>query len=307
MQVTDKPFLPFRYDFFTIWGNGLGHADDILEILRSEPTLEIISIEKRHIGNMKEFVFQLYGCDTVPIEHLRSKLKYLHNVPPEVIFVFVRNLAPQEEPTGLHPFRKVQCANINRIKWHIRELFNPRVAGRRSEDHVIHASDYEEQVDYCLRLIGKAEGIGYLHRNRYGLPFKLPHHIPTPRSFTFRSIEAHRLRARVLSRSKNGSVQSVLLPIQDSPHYKGLSYGRSHYCGYLDKFAGRFLLDDHHWEKFFRMSQLPEDVLLRFDPIAVVKAGDGIYNICDGVHRAAVLVFRGLGARIKCVELVYVK
>ena len=38
----------YRYDFFTIWGNGINNKEGILNILRSEKYIEIISIEKKN-------------------------------------------------------------------------------------------------------------------------------------------------------------------------------------------------------------------------------------------------------------------
>lgn len=45
---------PFRYEFFTIWGNGLTHKDEILDILRNEDSLEIIRIESRTVKKYEE-------------------------------------------------------------------------------------------------------------------------------------------------------------------------------------------------------------------------------------------------------------
>ena len=123
---------PFRYDFFTIWGNAFEYADEILQILRQEEYLEIIRIESLRVEDITKFVFDLYACDTVPIKHLRAKLRYLFEVPPEILTVFVRNLAPEEAPAGKGAFRKVQCQYINRLKWGMREIFNPRKDGVRT-------------------------------------------------------------------------------------------------------------------------------------------------------------------------------
>ena len=128
------PKRPYRYDFFTIWGNGLPHIDEILKILRDERYLEIVRIESRQIENMEQFIFNLYACDTVPISHLRSKLRYLFDVSPEIIIVFVKNLAPEEQPIGKGVYRKVQCLYIKQLKEKIRERYNPRRINKYSEE-----------------------------------------------------------------------------------------------------------------------------------------------------------------------------
>ena len=297
----NSPILPYRYDYFTVWGNGLNHTDEILDILRSESSLEILRIERRQIKNMRKFVFQLYACDTVPIEHLRAKLQYLDNVVPEIILIFVRNSNPQEEPTGTGHFRKVQCQNINRIKWYIRDIFNPRINGQRTEEHVIHASDYEEQVDYCLRLIGNSKGIQYLAAERSGLTFNKPYHIDQPDVFTFRTIEMRQLRANILTDFSAGVVKVSLVKIEQTPHYRALQNGSEVYRDYLKRFRFTLLTDNHSWENLCRMSSLTEQQIKSFDPIIVTPV-TGYYRILDGVHRAAVAAYRGLD-RIKCVEV----
>lgn len=301
-MLTNKGiFLPWRYDFFTIWGNGLNHIDEILDILRSESSLEILRIERRQIKNMRKFVFRLYACDSIPIEHLRAKLQYLDNVAPEIILIFVRNNNPQEEPTGTGRFRKVQCQNISRIKWNIRGLFNPRIDGQRTEEHVIHASDSEEQVDYCLRLIGNQQGIQYLAAERSNLPFNKPYHIDRPDVFTFRTIEMSELRANILTDLSDSDVKVALVKIEQTPHYQALKNGSEVYSNYLKRFRYTSLTDNHSLNSLRRMSFLTEQQIKSFDPV-IVTPDNGHYRIIDGVHRAAVAAFRGLD-RIKCVEV----
>ena len=278
-----------RYDFFTIWGNGLAHADSILDILRSEDCLEIISIEARRVKDMKRFVFDLYACDTVPDSHLRAKLTYLFNARSEVIIVFVRNLAPEETYVGSGAFRHIQCLRINRIKRRIRELYNPRANNVRTEEHVIHASDYEEQVDYVLKLLGYEKGIRYLADESCSLPFRKPHHIPSPQVYTFKTLALEQLRAAVLEGTGARQVRTSLVAIHQTPHYRALQGDPHIYTDYLERFRYTLLKDDYSWEKFARASQLSETQIRAFDPI-IVTPEDEAYRILDGVHRAAILL-----------------
>jgi hypothetical protein len=214
----------YRYDFFTIWGNGLKHVQDILSIIRKEPNIEIIRIKSYKIRGMKKFVFKLYGCDPVPVEHLRSKLAYLLKVPNEFVIVFVKNMDPQENYQGDGRFRHIQCNYVNDIKWRIRELYNPKKEGLRTEEHVIHASDYEEQVDYLLKMLGHKNGLMFLHGDGDGLPFSKPYHLKKPDSFTFRTIKLKDLRANILC----GSPENSNIPLKktvkigETPHFLSL-------------------------------------------------------------------------------------
>ena len=302
---------PFRYDFFTIWGNGLSAIDEIINILRNERSISIVRIESRVIENMEKFIYDLYACDTVPINHLRTKLRYLFDTYPKIIVIFVKNFAPNELPVGRGEFRKIQCQNINQIKIKIRNMYNPRHPDKdfqikplnkgMSHEHVIHASDQEEQVDYVLKLLGYSEGIKFIGDDDKDLPFRKPYHIPRPEKYLFKTIRIEDLRATILYQSNSRKTQKRLTNIIDTPHYLALCNGGDIYKEYLNKYLFTFLKDDHQWEKLHNMSKLQESQISAFNPILVEK-DKGYYRILDGVHRAAVAQYRGLN-QIKSVEL----
>jgi len=261
----------------------------------------MLSIELRHIDNMKKFVFDLYGCDTVPIEHLHAKLRYLFDVPPLCMIVLVKNSMPEEVLVGEGAFRKVQCQRINRIKWNIREKFNPRINGVRSEHHVVHASDYEQQVDYLLRLLGYPEGIRRIDDSNDGLPFRKPFHIPKPTTFVFRRSGIDYLRASILCRDSKERIYAHDTPIQNTPHFRALVEDAGLYLKYLQEFRFTYLKDDYSWHRFYELSRLPTDAIRQLDPV-LVTAEDGYFRILDGVHRAAIALYHQLDS-IRCVEL----
>jgi len=303
----------YRYDFFTIWGNGLSHKDEILDILRNEDSLKIIRIVSRTAKNMQKFVFDLYGCDTVPIWHLRAKLKYLFLVKPEIMVVFVKNYNPQEMPVGMGEFRKVQCQYINQIKIRIRNQYNPRHPDKKfqikpldegvSHEHVIHASDYEDQVDYFLKMLGHKNGIHYLHGDNENLPFEKPYYLKTPESYIYKTIMIEKLRASILDDSDNRSIIHKMTKISETPHYLSLNQGTDDYRNYLEKFKYTLLTPDYSWENFNRLNELNVNQIKRFDRI-IVKSESDYYRILDGVHRAAVSLNHKL-KHIKCVEFCY--
>lgn len=304
---------PFRYDFFTIWGNGLIHKDEILDILRKEDSLKIIRIESRTVKNMKKFIFDLYRCDTVPIWHLRAKLKYLFPVKPQIMVVFVKNYNPQEMPAGQGTFRKVQCQYINQIKIKIRNLYNPRHPDKNfqikplnkgvSHEHVIHASDYEEQVDYFLKMLDHKNGIHYLHGDNENLPFEKPYYLKTPAIYTYKTIMIEKLRASILDDSNGKGVIHHTRKIAETPHYLSLKQNSDEYKKYLEKYKYTFLTPDYSWEGFKKLNELDIDQIKKFDRIIVKRESD-FYRILDGVHRTAVSLNHNLN-NIKCVEFCY--
>jgi hypothetical protein len=294
-----------RYDFFTIWGNGLKHVEDILSIIRKEPNIEIIRIKSYKIKDIKKFVFKLYACDPVPVEHLRSKLAYLLKVPNQFVIVFVKNMNPQENYHGEGPFRHIQCNYVNDIKWRIRELYNPKKEGQRTEEHVIHASDYEEQVDYLLKMLGHKNGLMFLHGDGDGLPFSKPYHLRKPDFYTFRTIKHTNLRAIILSESpKNSNVPlKKTAKISKTPHFLSLIHRSMDYQNYLNRYRYTWLTDDHYPIKLQNMSEMSRKQLDHLDPIIVIRKGSS-FQILDGVHRAAVSLFVGRKS-IKSVEFGY--
>lgn len=304
---------PFRYDFFTIWGNALTHKDEILDILRNEDSLKIIRIESRTVKNMKKFIFDLYRCDTVPIEHLRAKLKYLFLVKPEIMVVFVKNYNPQEMQAGQGAFRKVQCQYINQIKIRIRNQYNPRHPDKKfqikplnkgvSHEHVIHASDYEEQVDYFLKMLGHKNGIQYLHGDSENLPFQKPYYLKRPETYTYKTIMIEELRASILDDSDGKGVIHHTRKISETPHYHSLNQRTDDYKKYLEKYKYTLLTPDYSWEGFKKLNELDLDQIKKFDRIIVKRESD-YYRILDGVHRAAVSLNHKL-KQLKCVEFCY--
>ena len=306
LRLMEKPIISnYRYDFFSVWANGIPYIDKILTILRQEPNIEIITIQRHSIENFDKFILALYACDTVPISHLKSKLEYLFDLPPTIIFIFVKNHNPQEIISGYGAFRKPQCKYIVSIKNRIRNQYNPKhidpdfqilpLAKGVSHEHVIHASDHESQVDYTLRLLGFKEGISFIEGDSVGLPFKKPFHIPRPKTYSYRRLSISSLKANILySMPDYPLVLKKSVSIVETPHYLGLIEDKNLYIDYLNQFRFDYLHDDYSLEKLLMMDLLTREGKDDFPPILVRQTDDNnIFTICDGVHRAAVKLHSG--------------
>lgn len=132
-----------RLDNFLIWANGLDYLDSILTII--EKDYKIVFVKEINIDNVEQFVNFIYDCDTVPIEHLAGKTKYLLDLEPKAVYVLVENQNPIEQMVGEGDFRHIQSMTLNRTKQVLRGLFNPT-----KDHHIIHGSDYQSQVKYIL-------------------------------------------------------------------------------------------------------------------------------------------------------------
>ena len=277
-----------RIDYFLIWGHGLQHTREILEIIRGQDAFDILSIYRRNVGDMARFVQRVYECDSVPMQHLIAKTRYLLNVPSEVLLVVARNRQPREAYYGEGPFRHIQCARVKAVKELVRDRFNPRVDGKRTEHHVIHASDYQSQTEHVLRVMG-LPGIAE-HQREPNPRLLAPHHIAPFTNYRLHEVPIAQLRANILGQ---GTVS-----IEATPHYQYALGNRAPYIDYQSRYAGQQLTDDHYPEAFDRL-------LASYDParderggkrsyiLALPRAG-GEFLVIDGVHRAALLAARGV-------------
>ncbi len=276
-----------RMDCFLIWGHGIRHWENILDRIRAREELEIVAIHRRPTGDMTKFVQDLYACDTVPFEHLRSKTRYLLTTPGEVIFILVRNHNAQEKHYGEGAFRHVQCALIKDLKEEVRNAWNPRINGKRSEDHVIHATDYESQVVHTLKVLGLPLLDHYQRQpNR---EYDLPYHLSSFAACREVELPLDQIHARILGQG--------VVPIEQTPQYRFVAGDRGPYLQYFDRHFGKELTDDHSAAAFDRL-------IKEFDygrpgrngkpSRLVVSRRQGGYLLLDGVHRAAILKHRGV-------------
>ena len=147
-----------RYDFFIIWGNGLKHTLEIVDIIRDR--FRVVFEMGIEFTDTERFIRGIYGCDKAPISHLIAKSRYLHEAEKKAYFVLVEN--PNPRPRLIRTGE--QCDNIQEVKILIRNRFNPKLADANrtviplkrgvSHKHVIHASDYESQTIYVLNYLG---------------------------------------------------------------------------------------------------------------------------------------------------------
>ena len=137
-----------RLDLFIVWNHGLGRMDDILTVLRRYRGLRLVFYKKYTPPDIRAFVEQVYSVDAVPIEHLRAKNEYLYALPgTELALLLCYNTDPDEKEVGEGAYRHIQSMLVDRFKWDVREKFNPRVDGERTEQHVIHGTEKKKKTN----------------------------------------------------------------------------------------------------------------------------------------------------------------
>lgn len=276
--------LFYRYDYFLIWGNGIQYDSQIIDIISENPKLEIVKIIKYTPPNgIEEFVKKIYSFDYAPFEHLREKTRYLMTTQCLVEILFVKNYDPDEEWRGTGDFRHLESITIREIKNYIRDLFNERKDDRRTENHVIHASDNEAQTEYLLKMLGYS-GIEVLYNQMSS--FDIPSHISLSNSFRIKKVRIDSLFVTV-----NTSEGKKILPLNESIHYKAVKNDDyKDYEQYICTYRGTLLRDYYSVKKFKNLAKFLtyENYISGGKYVVVEKYNDG-FIIVDGFHRAAVL------------------
>lgn len=284
-----------RYVYFLIWGHGYRYNKEILDILRQEPSFTILRIQDYTAKSIRKFVHGVYSHDYAPFHHLRLKTSYLLRTPNEVRIVFLINTDVHERFFGSGDYHHIECEHVKNIKENIRNLFNPRHQGVRTEDHVIHASDNEQQVENLMRIIGIKDGLDYFKRNSE-MPIHVPYYLEPPKAISLKAIKVQKIFCRIVEGTKT-QFYTRICPLQDSPHYRFLTEGCGSYGRYIETFLGGPLTVDYSEARFRKIASslkyLEEPFL---DHYILLQKTDSTsrYVVVDGLHRICVLKRNGL-------------
>jgi len=273
-----------RLDIAIIYPHGVEYLDQILEILRKYKDLELVYLRYYEPYDFTQFIEDVYGVDTVPIQHLRAKNKYLEGIGKETYIMLIKNHKPEEVIVGEGEYQHIQCMLINRFKWHVRELFNPVRDGQRTEDHVIHTTDYEKQV-YDLWPKFKLHTIDSIITPPCPEFPHIPFHIGGFSSYEIHQIDLDKHYCHEMTDEEN-----IAKPISESMAYKFLKGDEQPYRDYWKKYRGVRLWSDHSPEKLDEMRNIKYLEPPHQNEYIVTHGG----QIVDGVHRAAILKYQGV-------------
>ena len=270
-----------RLDYFVIFPNAHDKLDDVLQILQRYDDVELVYLTEYHPVDMIEFVEDIYASDTVPWEHLKAKTQYIQGLGHKCFIGLMKNHAPEEKLVGEGLYAHIQCMLINRFKWQVREKLNPRYNGERSEEHVIHCSDYESQVyDFWgRRKLRRIEDF-------LGSPcdtVDLPWHLPSITDYEITHGDVSTLD--VWEMQKKGRNKRV--PIRDSIYYKYVLGEKEPYTVYWDTFKATRLNEDKSPSAYDKTIDTFDE-----EKAGYVVVRDGV--ILDGNHRASILISKGV-------------
>lgn len=144
-----KNIKNYNYQFYLIWNHGLQYLDEIKKTIYTSKTIKLIKEVKKDIQDIEKFIKKLYELDIKNKSHISNKTKYLLKQKHNIVLLFVKNLSCNQ-------------IEFDKIKWLIREKFNPRFSNSLkhphpnlppgiTHEHVIHGSDHEKETEHILK------------------------------------------------------------------------------------------------------------------------------------------------------------
>jgi hypothetical protein len=285
--------IKYKYDSFIIWGHGLKFSEEILEII--DDKFPILNLYKYRPKSMPRFVKQVYSHDYAPYSHLLNKTKYLLKVAPEVMVVTVLNERSRVEIFGEGNFKHRESIEIKELKETLRDMYNPRKAGIRTENYIIHGTDTEEQTDAILKLIGLREGVNMYKRLNLQLPFR--YYYPYIDSMKIIEISIDKLFCNLFVQGNRKNEIRYNVPLEETPHWGFVKGEEETYKKYLNNFFGRGLNSYHSVAKFRKLNREYDGSV----PIVIREVGSN-FLILDGLHRATILKGKGY-KKLKAIKL----
>ncbi len=142
-----------RFDYFIICNNGLNFIDDIIALIRNTPGIAIFSATKHKSDNVADFIYRIYPGEPDSGNYLFDRTRYLLKGKTEVVMILIHNTKPEEKFFKETKFRHIQCEKIRFLKEFIRNLYNPKINGNGTGEHIIYASSCEENVEHVLKML----------------------------------------------------------------------------------------------------------------------------------------------------------
>ena len=282
-----------RFDCILIWGHGLQYFDKIIADIRSNEYFNIVKIQKHIPKSLNKFVREMYSYDYAPYWHLKSKTNYLLKSPKTVCFIFIENLMPNEDFLGEGSFRHKESITLKVFKEELRDKYNPYRNGERSHDHVIHATDSQEQASHMLEYLGYDDGIDLFTSSQEII--KAPYHIKNLEILNIKNINTDDILCNVVVGNSWKDFSYQARSIVDTPQYIGLTQDMSIYEAYIKKFSGGPLQDDYNLDKYAKLSDDFDYLKPPYENsyVIVQELEKGKFLVLDGVHRLCNHILKG--------------
>lgn len=258
---------------------------NILNDIRENKDFNIIKIHKHKPNSIKKFVKAMYSFDYAPFWHLKSKTKYLMKTPIEVCFIFVENLNPDEDYLDVNSFRHKESMTLKKFKEELRDKYNLYENGKRTHNHVIHATDSQDQTSHMLHYLGYEQGVELFDK-----PTKIidmPYYLKGYNKFNFIVLDIKNIYCNIIDGKSWDDFNSNTVKVQESPQYLGLTKDMKIYENYIDKYLGGPLQENYNLDRYRKLSDNFEYLKAPYETsFVLVEKIDGKFIILDGLHRA---------------------
>lgn len=278
----------YRYDLFIIWANGLKYKKQIIADIETHGYFEIVLAQEIEIGSIKRFINHVYNFDYAPKIHLISKTKYLKSLDHRAMYVLVRNNNPDEYFEGKGKFQHIESRTVKQFKERLRNKYNDYIDGKRTENHIVHATDNEQQVDGILRYIRKKNGLAEFQTSQI---LRVPFHLGNIDEFEVEYILFKNMYARILN-----DKGMDLVSLEETPQYKYLVKQTDDYKKYLSKYQYSRLSKTFHVDKLAKLYEsITYESYLKYGNYIIIRemGKDKKFVIADGVHRSVAMYAKG--------------
>lgn len=285
-------YIKSRIDSILIWGHGMQYFKKILKDIRNNKNFRIIKIQKHKPKSIKKFVKAMYSFDYAPFWHLKEKTKYLSNTPSEVCFIFVENVNPNEDYLDEGNFRHKESMTLKKFKEELRDKYNPYENGKRTHNHVIHATDSEDQTNHILHYLEYAEGIELFDKPTNIV--NMPYYLNGYNKFNFIELKTDDIFCNIIEGESWDNFTSNTVKIKQSPQYIGLTHDMKIYEEYIDKYLGGPLQENYNLDRYSRLSNNFEYLKAPYETsFVIVEKINEKFIILDGLHRACNHIHQG--------------
>ena len=156
-------------------------------------------------------------------------------------------------------------------------------------DHIIHATDNEQQADDLLRFFNNGKGLRNFNTESQGIFSE--NHLQSRNEFSIKSISLTELLGVVFDKLGN----RTYCRIDSTPHYEHL-LGLSKYSEYISTHHFKRLHNLHCGDHFYMTFEQIKNSNQLIKPIILSPTkSEGRYIILDGLHRAAIALRSGHG------------
>ena len=290
-----------KFNYFLVWSHGLDKIIDIIDFISQEEDIDILFIKKFGIDNLDDLIRNIYKFDNMNIEHIKSKTKYLKNLNnTDIMIVLILNKDYKEEQNEVRC-----CKRVNKLKWNIREKFNPRHHDKNflitdnlpkgiTHNHVIHGNYTEREVFHMFKYLKLENPFYYIKNSNITERVNGDFHLNEFSNFNIEFVDVNKIRCNIVNKPN--------IRIEETHHYKFVNGQEEEYISYFKNFIGEKLTQNHTPNRFRSLIKKLDYKNYNNNNYYLIIV-DKNYIIKDGMHRISILKNKGM----KKIKVVVVK